>query len=688
MSACLFVRDLLPRFISITPDVAMRDLIRKLTEVGWLYNRIQQFLARSTMSSDGVVIQSFHHALKAELSDFYRLIAILSAQVDLDADKYPLPESAGVPDLTLKRLIVWTQDPLDRLRVMAALVDSVDGLVGGALASGIYLYMEHGDPFVRQFIATILNQVATPLLNMIQKWTLEGMLDDTYEEFFVACDATVDDDFLWSQKYSLRWSMLPQFIPRMEFQQWITAAAKETNNYVTQLLLNKHQLLEHCRALKQYLLLGQGDFIQYLMDLLQPELSKRATQIYRHNLMSVLETALNASNAKFEVVRLLATQSRIGGLGVGEEGWDVFALHYKLQAPLNTVIPDASMSEYLRMFSFLFKVKRVEYSLSTCWGRDMNLVHLISVRTLYRNLLRSEMIHFTTNLHNYMMFEVLDGSWHSFVHDVQCATHLDGLIDAHSAYLQRIQSNAFMLDENQNLVVALKGIFETILKFSKVQEAIYTTAVREGQLYDRQERMSQTTWGITDDQPRAKSALDGSGALVKQMQTIATDYHAQIVAFLDLLKQQALGSDNLPYLTFRLDFNEYYRKSTSASDPRASKAILPWRPDQQHPVRHITRYEKSREEREYDLIQAQYRDVQRAKQSRYVQKFNLINHHTAEVEPVESALRPPNTRAPYNIVNHQDLDVPPVQIAPSDGLGKKMVDSQHLGRPFNVISNK
>ncbi|RHZ24896.1 hypothetical protein DYB31_011595 [Aphanomyces astaci] len=78
----------------------------------------------------------------------------------------------------------------------------------------------------------------------------------------------------------------------------------------------------------------------------------------------------------------------------------------------------------------------------------------------------------------------------------------------------------------------------------------------------------------------------------------------------------------------------------------------------------------------------------KVKQSRYVQKFNLINHHSAEVEPVESALRPPNTRAPYNIVNHRQLDVPPVHVAPPDSLGKKMVDSQHLGRPFSVISNK
>ena len=45
----------------------------------------------------------------------------------------------------------------------------------------------------------------------------------------------------------------------------------------------------------------QGDFIQYLMDLLGPELSKRGSQVYRHTLTNVLETALNASNAKFEV---------------------------------------------------------------------------------------------------------------------------------------------------------------------------------------------------------------------------------------------------------------------------------------------------------------------------------------------------------------------------------------------------
>jgi len=36
-----------------------------------------------------------------------------------------------------------------------------------------------------------------------------------------------------------------------------------------EIMFSKFRLREHCFALKKYLLLGQGDFIQHLMDLLQ-----------------------------------------------------------------------------------------------------------------------------------------------------------------------------------------------------------------------------------------------------------------------------------------------------------------------------------------------------------------------------------------------------------------------------------
>lgn len=132
-----------------------------------------------------------------------------------------------------------------------------------------------------------------------------------------------------------------------------------------------------------------------------------------------------------------------------DTGWDIFSLHYNLQAPVNSVIPASSMLQYQQIFDFLWRLKRVEHSLSASWTKDMNLGHevqvsvgeIASVRVyinwrgctlklqgcipgirpvLHRSqLVRSEMIHFSTNLLNYMMFEVIrltratNCNWHA-----------------------------------------------------------------------------------------------------------------------------------------------------------------------------------------------------------------------------------------------------------------------------------
>lgn len=75
------------------------------------------------------------------------------------------------------------------------------------------------------------------------------------------------------------------------------------------------------------------------------------------------------------------------------------------------------------------------------------------------------MIHFTANLHNYMMFEVqpdthsriqthvrvsltshgraqvLETSWHKLVKDLKAAKDLDELIDSHEDYIDAIKKN-------------------------------------------------------------------------------------------------------------------------------------------------------------------------------------------------------------------------------------------------------
>jgi hypothetical protein len=147
-----------------------------------------------------------------------------------------------------------------------------------------------------------------------------------FEEFFVAADAAVPAQRLWTQRYSLRKGMVPPFVTtqlantvlnvgksinfireccadvRLDeafvqrtkravrdatdgndnggsgggggddgvadvdaLTRGINDAAAVINARVTSLMTGKYRLIDHFAAMKRYLLLGQGDFVQHLL---------------------------------------------------------------------------------------------------------------------------------------------------------------------------------------------------------------------------------------------------------------------------------------------------------------------------------------------------------------------------------------------------------------------------------------
>lgn len=63
-------------------------------------------------------------SLKEDMTEYYRLIAVLGAQLNLDSEGGGggAGVAGGTEGLTLQRLFVWIMDPLKRLNVMATLV--------------------------------------------------------------------------------------------------------------------------------------------------------------------------------------------------------------------------------------------------------------------------------------------------------------------------------------------------------------------------------------------------------------------------------------------------------------------------------------------------------------------------------------------------------------------------------------
>jgi len=388
-----------------------RELLRRLCELGWMFRRVRSHVASAAASGAaeklGSVGQAFCTALQAELSDYYRLVTVLEAQAQHAVG------GAG-PYLTLRRLSVWTAEAAQRMRLMAVLVDSAKFVRGGALAAAIHAHALHGDPFACGFVTRILRQVCSPIFIMIRRWLYEGELEDAYKEFFVAADPSVPEGDLWRRRYRLEKSMLLPFVP-LDLAKKILRAGKSINFLRTccsdrgwyeemagvahaasaaaleygqagaleavvreastridrrlmQILFDKFHFRQQCLAVKRYLLLGQGDFIQYLMDLVGPDLGKKASEVSAYKLMGTLESAVRASNAQYDESDIINRLKVKMMPHVGQEvGWDVFSLEYVTTSPLSTVFTDDVMTKYLRVFNFLWRLKRVEVALSSSW---------------------------------------------------------------------------------------------------------------------------------------------------------------------------------------------------------------------------------------------------------------------------------------------------------------------------------
>ncbi|RDX55466.1 gamma-tubulin complex DGRIP91/SPC98 component [Lentinus brumalis] len=246
----IFAED--PRYYIPAPT---RALIHRLAEVGHLYQRVDSFVReREGKVGVGMIEQSLCHHLQTQLTEYYRLIAVLESQMSIvsqtKVEVNGADEERGREEetgLTLKRLDVWIEDWRLRMRMMSVCVEGARDAHGGALVNLIHGYAENGDPFIRKFTNQLLEEVSKPFFATLHKWLFSGELYDPFSEFFVAVDPELahlqymqpsvqgvgqlasdggfgGGDFgdiseeragglqLWEQKYRFQEDMLPAFV--------------------------------------------------------------------------------------------------------------------------------------------------------------------------------------------------------------------------------------------------------------------------------------------------------------------------------------------------------------------------------------------------------------------------------------------------------------------------------------------
>uniref|UniRef100_A0A1D1YX60 Gamma-tubulin complex component 3 n=1 Tax=Anthurium amnicola TaxID=1678845 RepID=A0A1D1YX60_9ARAE len=614
-----------------------RTTVRRLCELGWLFRKVKGYISDCTdgfPSEDvGTIGQAFCAALQDELSDYYKLLAVLESQ----SSNHPIPpvsvSVSGGNYLTLRRLAVWLAEPTVRMRLMAVLVDGCRSLRGGAMAGAIHGHAQHGDPLVQEFMGRLLRRVCSPLFEMVRSWVLEGQLDDVFAEFFIVSQP-VKAESLWREGYRIQSSMLPSFIsPTLasrilrtgksinflrvccEDGGWAVAAAeaaahvgtstrkgvlgygetdalealvveaaKRIDRHLMEVVHGRYRFRDHCLAIKRYLLLGQGDFVQYLMDIVGPELCEPANTISSFQLAGLLESAVRGSNAQYDDRDILdRLKVKMMEHGHGDRGWDVFSLEYDARVPLDAVFTASVMKRYLRIFNFLLKLRRVEHALIGVWKTmkpNRIIQHLLSkessgVKPQFISVLRrcqvlwNEMNHFVTNLQYYIMFEVLEVSWALFSEEMDGAKDFDDLLAAHEKYLGSILEKSLLGDKSKEINRTLFVLFDHILKFRSNTDRWF-----EG-IYELQPRAKSKSKSVSkDQQSKHGSWIDGgrkalmqcAGVFLQKMggdlDTIAKEYSSSLKSFISQLPVQQ--HVDLKFLLFRLDFTEYYSRFSPA----------------------------------------------------------------------------------------------------------------------------
>lgn len=195
---------------------------------------------------------------------------------------------------------------------------------------------------------------------------------------------------------------------------------------------------------------------------------------------------------------------------------------------------------------------------------------------------------------------MIECSWDELCNDVKRAGSLDDVIRGHNKFLHSVTERALLSPSSQQMLSQLRSIFDCIQKFRHTQVRFhlneYVSSKRLAQdlifgegakelsrrnrfAADVARRAQQDEWGLTEEHSEEQQRLVTDFAtravpeMAAKLKVVSESYEvgdlrcyaipkkclqAMVAKFLVMLTQHP--DPNLRFLSFRVDFNEHYRR--------------------------------------------------------------------------------------------------------------------------------
>jgi len=110
------------------------------------------------------------------------------------------------------------------------------------------------------------------------------------------------------------------------------------------------------------------------------------------------------------------------------------------------------------------------------------------------------MAHFVTNMHNYILVEVLESAWSTFLNGLHQVEDLDSLIVLQKKFVLDILDKALLSDQQKDLYKMLQKLLNHVFTFTLTKEKyVYQSALQESERLERVQRYQKLGQEIPEE---------------------------------------------------------------------------------------------------------------------------------------------------------------------------------------------
>lgn len=296
-----------------------------------------------------------------------------------------------------------------------------------------------------------------------------------------------------------------------EYVEKIEKAYSYASKTLLDLLMDERALMARLRSIKHYFLMDLGDFFVQFMDLAEDEMKKNMDDIMPSRLETLLELALRTSTANndpykddlrvdllpydliTQLFRILSVAYDSKGTTTYNQdpielqisGLEAFSFDYVVKWPVSLILSKKALTKYQMLFRHLFYARHVERQLCNVWVSNKRAKQFtLNSSPWYAAAfaLRQRMLHFVQTYEHYMMFEVLEPSWHVMEKSLKTVTNIDGVLENHNDFLDRCLKDCMLT--NIELLKVVSKLMLVCVTFTNCMQRFTQSASVESQETD------------------------------------------------------------------------------------------------------------------------------------------------------------------------------------------------------------